>query len=219
MRRFWFALPVIVPGFIFAQNPGIGLHKGLVITESCKVAPGNYEIRPASENEGCLAVVGENITVDFQEAEVRGAAAGVLPNQFIGTAIVVKGKNITLKNARARGYKVALFAEGVEGLTLENCDFSYNYRPRLRSIREREDFSDWLSYHHNEQDEWLRYGAGIYLKNCPRATVKGCRITGCQNALLMSACNDGLVYNNFFTFNSGLGIGLYRSSRNRLMHM
>jgi nitrous oxidase accessory protein NosD len=96
--------------------------------------------------------------------------------------------------------------------------FSYNYRPRLRSIREREDFSDWLSYHHNEQDEWRRYGAGIYLKNCVRATVRGCRITGCQNALLMTGCNDGLVYNNFFAFNSGLGIGLYRSSRNKLMH-
>lgn len=218
MKNLWLIFLAALPPFLLAQTPEISLSKGLTITESCKIVPGNYTITPTSEKDGCITISGETLVVDFQNAEMRGAMEGVLPNQFIGMAIVVKGKNITLKNARAGGYKIALFAEGVENLILENCDFSYNYRPRLRSIREREDFSDWLSYHHNEQDEWLRYGAGIYLKNCPRPTVKNCRITGCQNALLMTGCNDGLVYNNFFTFNSGLGIGLYRSSRNRLMH-
>ncbi|MBC7778232.1 MAG: right-handed parallel beta-helix repeat-containing protein [Phycisphaerae bacterium] len=219
MKSLWTTLiPIFLPFFLFAQTTEISLSKGLIINESCKVTTGNYAIASSAEKEACITISGENLVIDFQNAEMRGAAEGVLPNLFSGRAIVVIGKNIILKNARARGYKIALFAEGVEGLTLENCDFSYNYRPRLRSIREREDFSDWLSYHHNEQDEWMRYGAGIYLKNCLRAMVKGCRITGCQNALLMTGCNDGLVYNNFFTFNSGLGIGLYRSSRNRLMH-
>jgi len=218
MKIFCLLLLALLPACLLAQTSEISLTKGLIIKESCKILPGNYSISLSSEKEPGITISGENLVIDFQNAEMRGAPEGVLPNQFSGRAILIKGKNITLKNARARGYKIALFAEGVEGLTLENCDFSYNYRPRLRSIREREDFSDWLSYHHNEQDEWLRYGAGIYLKNCPRATVKGCRITGCQNALLMTGCNDGLVYNNFFTFNSGLGIGLYRSSRNKLMH-
>ncbi len=218
MKSLWLLFLALLPTFLFAQISEISLSKGMVITESCKVVPGNYPLFPTTEKETSITISGENLVIDFQNAEMRGAAAGILPNQFSGTAIVVKGKNITLKNARAQGYKIAVFAEGVEGLTLDNCDFSYNFRPRLRSIREREDFSDWLSYHHNEQDEWLRYGAGIYLKNCPRATVKNCRINGCQNALLMTGCNDGLVYNNFFTFNSGLGIGLYRSSRNQLMH-
>ena len=218
MKSLWLIMSAILPTVLFAQIPEITLVKGVVITQSCKIAPGNYLLVSNPDLGGAVTIHGENLVIDFQNAEMRGAADGVLPNLFTGTAIVVKGKNITLKNARARGYKVALFAEGVEGLTLENCDFSYNYRPRLRSIREREDFSDWLSYHHNEKDEWLRYGAGIYLKNCLRAIIKNCRITGCQNALLMTGCNDGLVYNNFFLFNSGLGIGLYRSSRNRLMH-
>ncbi len=218
MKYLWFVLLSALPALVLAQTPEIGLSKGLIITESCKIAKGIYVLPLASENEVGITISGENLVVDFQNAEMRGAVEGVLPNTFTGMAIVLKGKNITLKNAKARGYKIAVYAENVEGLTLENCDFSYNYRPRLRSIREREDFSDWLSYHHNEQDEWRRYGAGIYLKNCARATVRGCRITGCQNALLMTGCNDGMVYNNFFTFNSGLGIGLYRSSRNKLMH-
>ena len=71
----------------------------------------------------------------------------------------------------------------------------------MQSIREREDFSDWLSYHHNDKDEWMRYGAAFYLKNCRAATVKGCRATAKQNALLMTGCDEATVYNNFFHFN------------------
>ena len=218
MKSLRLLLPILFPAFLFAQTTEISLSNNMVIRESCKILPGNYSISPTGEKVACITISGENLVVDFQNAEMRGAPEAVLPNQFIGSAILIKGKNITLKNARARGYKIAISAENVEGLTLENCDFSYNYRPRLRSIREHEDFSDWLSYHHNEQDEWLRYGAAIYLKNCARPTVKDCKVTGCQNALLMTGCNDGMVYNNFFTFNSGLGIGLYRCSRNKLMH-
>lgn len=205
----------------------------MVIRESCRIKPAAYPLsgdtadvflpstfKPSTLQtfKPVITISGENLVVDFQNAELNGATPGQMPNSFYGIAILIKGKNITLKNAHARGYKVALLADGVEGLALENCDFSYNYRPRLRSIREREDFSDWLSYHHNEKDEWLRYGAGIYLKNCVEPIVKGCRITGNQNALLLTGCNGSLVYNNTFHFNSGLGIGLYRSSRNRLMH-
>ncbi len=218
MRPCWSIFLTFLPALLFAQTSEISLSKGLIITTSCKIAAGNYAIPGTNEPGACITISGENLVVDFQNAEMRGALEGVLPNLFAGTAIVLKGNNITLKNARIRGYKIAVFAENVDGLILDNCDLSYNYRPRLHSIREREDFSDWLSYHHNEQDEWLRYGAGIYLKNCQKATVKDCHISGGQNALLMTGCNDGLVYNNFFTFNSGLGIGLYRSSRNKLMH-
>jgi hypothetical protein len=160
MKHFWLSLLIFLPALVLAQVPEITLTPGLVIEQSCKILPGNYAL-PGTAS-GAVVITGENITVDFQNAEMRGAAEGALPNQFVGTAIVVKGKGITLKNARARGYKIAVYAEGVENLVLANCDLSFNYRPRLRSIREREDFSDWLSYHQNEKDEWLRYGAGSF---------------------------------------------------------
>jgi parallel beta-helix repeat protein len=232
MRRILLSF-FIFPQLLVSQTPEIYLTKGLIIKESCRVKPSVYALSGDTADvfspstfklsnlqtfKPIITISGENLVVDFQNAELNGAAPGQLPNSFYGVGIFIRGKNITLKNARARGYKVALLAEGAANLTLEGCDFSYNYRPRLRSIREREDFSDWLSYHHNENDEWLRYGAGIYLKNCAGATVRSCRITGNQNALLMTGCTDGLIYNNAFQFNSGLGVGLYRSSRNRVMH-
>lgn len=217
MKQFFQTLVFLLPAYLYAQTTEVPLSKGLLLEQSCKIRQGIYEL-PVAAGQTCITIAGENLEIDFQNTELRGAALNDPPDGFSGTAIVVKGKNITLKNLKIRGYKVAVYAENVEGLLIQDCDFSYNYRPRLRSIREREDFSDWLSYHQNEKDEWLRYGAGIYLKNCTEPVVRGCRISGCQNALLMSGCNGGLVYNNFFTFNSGLGIGLYRSSLNKLMH-
>lgn len=164
MKRFIQALAFFSPLFLLAQTPEIPLTKGLRIEQSCKVITNLYEI-PVSANETCITISGENLVIDFQGAELRGAPTNALPDGLTGTAIVVSGKNITIKNCKARGYKVALYAENVENLVIENCEFSYNYRPRLRSIREREDFSDWLSYHQNEKDEWLRYGSAMYLKN------------------------------------------------------
>jgi len=220
------ALPFCLMAFhLPAQTPEIAFRPGLVIAQSCRIKPGAYRFdAPAAVTAGdrytpLITISGNDLTVDFQHAELRSTADPTRPDRFTGLAIEVRGQNITIKNARVHGFKVALLAHGGSaGLTIEDSDFSYNYRPRLRSIREREDFSDWLSYHQNEHGEWLRYGAGIYLDHCPGATVRNCRITGNQNALLLNGCDEGLFYNNTFQFNSGLGIGLYRSNRNRIMH-
>jgi hypothetical protein len=93
------------------------------------------------------------------------------PDEFFGVAVIIsqRSNKITIRNLRAAGYKVALSAKDVTSLTIENCDFSYNYRQHLNSTQEKEDISDWMSYHHNENDEWLRYGAAIYLRNCNNA--------------------------------------------------
>ena len=56
-----------------------------------------------------------------------------------------------------------------------------------------------MSYHHNEKDEWLRYGAAIYLSGCDDFTVSHCKVTGGQNALMITRCNSGTVFNNDFS--------------------
>lgn len=229
MRLFSFITIFSYTSWLAAQTPEIPLSQGLVITQSCRIKPGAYVLDapiPAIFTDSVdtravqavITILGDNISVDFANADLRSSADIKHPDRFTGVAVLVRGKNVTLKNMQAHGYKVALFAEGAHGLRVDNSNFSYNYRPRLHSIREHENFADWLSYHHNGSDEWLRYGAGIYLKNCDSVLMKGCTATGNQNALLMTGCNGGLVYNNAFHFNSGLGIGLYRSSRNRIMH-
>ena len=45
-------------------------------------------------------------------------------------------------------------------------------------------------------------------------TVRECRVWHGQNALLLVRVTDAKVYDNDFSFNSGWGLALWRSSRN-----
>ncbi len=113
---------------------------------------------------------------------------------------------------------MGLIARNARGLKILGGHASYNWKQHLRSTQEREDLADWMSYHQNETDEWLRYGAAIYLRDCDGFEVKGVTVHGGQNGLMITGCDQGLIWNNDFSFNSSLGLGMYRSSDNRIMH-
>lgn len=197
----------------------VELKQGMVITSSILVKKANYRLNGVdSLNRPVILIRGNNITVDFNNALLQGSSDKELPNGFYGLAVLIKGDNITIKNARISSYKVAVMAVGCKNLKIENSDFSYNYRQQLQSTWLHEDVSDWMSFHHNENDEWLRYGAGIYLKDCIKPTITNNKITGGQCGLMMMRCDDGLITDNDFSFNSAIGIGMYRSSRNNILH-
>ncbi len=202
-----------------AAVPPVTLLKGMVIKTSVQIKKGSYLLNGNDSLKIPVIIIeGNNITVDFNRALLQGSNDKKYPNEFYGLAILVKGNNITIKNAVIRGYKVALMAKGCKNLKIEYCDASYNYRQQLQSTWLGEDVSDWMSYHHNENDEWLRYGAGIYLKDCIKSIIRHNTISGGQCALMMMRSNDGLISDNDFSFNSGIGIGMYRSSRNNILH-
>jgi len=162
MFRIFCAISSLLILFLPAANSQVALRQGMTITQSTTVKPGTYQMASDDLETPVITISGEDITVDFGDATLNGNRAGQMPNEFTGLGILVKdGKNITIKNLHARGFKIALLAENVDDLQIESSDFSYNYRMRLYSIRERENFQDWLSYHNNESDEWFRYGAGI----------------------------------------------------------
>jgi len=213
-------LSLVIGLCVHSQSQEKPLTKGLKITKSLKVKKQTYKLdAPASMDASLIIIEGNNITVDFNNAILRGSNLKKNPDEFFGVAILIKaGNNIKIKNLKVKGYKVALMAKGVTNLTIENCDFSYNYRQHLNSTQEKEDISDWLSHHQNEKDEWLRYGAAMYLRDCESMIVKDTKVTGGQNALMMTNCNKGKIYNNDFSFNSGLGIAMYRSSSNSIAY-
>ena len=207
--------------FLFScTNKEIELKPGMTINRSVIIKPGEYVLNAAEDlSTPVITIEGKNIVVDFNGAILKGSNQFDLPNEFKGLGILVKNaENVKIINAVVKGYKVGLMAEGTDSLKIEDSDFSYNYRQKLKSTFEKENIDDWMSYHHNENDEWLRYGAAIYLKNCDNAIVKNLTVTGGQNGLMMTNCNHGLFYNNNISFNSAIGIGLYRSSYNHLMH-
>ncbi len=219
--RFFIVIPSLLIGLIGNTIPTVRLQAGMILRESVIIARANYNLNAGVSLFGSLIIIeGKNISIDFNHSILQGSNEKVNPNEFYGLAILIKkgSKNIIIKNAFIHGYKVAILADSVENLTIENCDLSYNWRQHLHSNLEREDISDWMSYHKNENDEWLRYGAAIYLKNCSKAIISNNTVTGGQCALMMTKCEKAEVYDNNFSFNSGIGIGLYRSSNNKIYH-
>ncbi len=196
------------------------LHQGIIINESIVLEKDTFFLEGVEGfSNPAIIIGGENIVVDFNGTVIIGSQNYSRPELFKGLGIEIRnGKNITIKNLVLKGYKVGLRAREIQNLKIENADLSYNYRQVLKSTREKENEEDRMSYHQNDEDEWLRYGMAVYLKNCDHAIVKNLKITGGQNGLMMSGCNEGFFYNNDIRFNSGVGIGMYRSSKNKVMH-
>jgi parallel beta-helix repeat protein len=211
-------LLIQVPVSLSAQTPDtLELRAGMEISRSAVIRPGRYSL--AGDSTGVIRIHGRGIDIDFSGAELIGSVSGDRPDEFAGVGIrITGGEEITIRNLTVRGYKVGLIAEDVDELQIENSDFSYNYRQHLKSTLENEHLDDWMSYHQNEKDEWLRYGAGIYLSRVRSPVIHDVTITGGQNGIMLTCVEDGSIYNNSITFNSGIGIGLYRSSRNRIQN-
>jgi hypothetical protein len=205
---------------IISAQKTVDVTRGMKITSSVVISQKEFTLDAyTSLDSSIILIEGENIVVDFSAAILRSNSDVTKPDQFEGVAILIRNsKHVTLKNAIIHGYKIAVRAESVSDLTIENCDLSYSFRKKLNSTQEREDVSDWMSYHHNEKDEWLHYGAGVYLRNCNNATIQNNQITNGQCALMMTNCNDGRISSNNFSFNSGIGIGMYRCSNNEVMY-
>ncbi len=196
-----------------APAPLIDLKPGLVIEASARVRPGTYHI-PA-DSGAAIRISGDDISVDFSGAVLVGSNDVENPDTFTGTGILIDpGTNVAITGATVRGYKVAVMARDTPGLAITDSDFSYNWRQRLKSTLEREHIDDWMSYHANEDDEWLRFGAAVYARGCTNCLFERITVTGGQNGLMLTEVVDSVVRDNLIVFNSSLGIGMYRSSRN-----
>jgi parallel beta-helix repeat protein len=230
LTRAALALPglyLMASPFIQAQSPAnaratptIELRAGLVITQSARIVPGVYRIAaPESIDSAVITIRGDNITLDFAGATMEGIPPDFDPDLANGVAVRIDGsRNVRILNAHIRGYKVGILARHAKNLSLIDNDLSYNWKPRLYSVVEHESLIDWLSFHHNEKDEWLRYGAGAYLSDVEAGEIRGNAVTQGMNGLMLVRTSGLRIWNNNFSFNSGLGIGLYRSSGNSIMH-
>jgi parallel beta-helix repeat protein len=219
------ALLVAVPvAGTLAQGPArqdaIVLKPGLVITASTRIARRTYKLTaPASLDSALITIRGSDITLDFAGATLEGIAPDADPDLAQGVAVRVEGgRNVRVINAHIRGFKVAILARGTRGLTLVANDVSYNWKPRLFSRVEHESLVDWLSFHHNEKDEWLRFGAAIYLADVHGGEFRDNTAVQGMNGLLLVRSDSLRILDNDFSFNSGLGVGLYRSRWNTIAH-
>jgi parallel beta-helix repeat protein len=190
-----------------------------IIDRSCRIRidPGRL-IRDLNAN-GVIHVAADDIVVEFAPGAVlRGAVHPMEPDTYTGVGIVIDGhRGVTLRGASVRGYRCGILATAADGLTIEDCRLTDLFRQRLRSSREAEDPADWLWPHDNDSRQWVTaYGAAICLERSRHATVRRCTVRQSQNGLLLDRTDDSAVYDNDFSFLSGWGLALWRSSGNAI---
>jgi nitrous oxidase accessory protein NosD len=198
----------------------VPLTAGMVIDRSITVRPGVYRLAAASDlRTPAITIRGTNITIDFNGATLAGAAQTADPDTFAGVGVLIDGgSKVTIRNAVIRGYKVGILARRSPNLHLTHNDLSYNWKQRLYSGIEKESLVDWMSYHQNEKDEWLRYGAAMYLSECDLAEVDHNTVVQGQNGLMVTTSKQLKIWNNTFQFLSAIGVGLYRVTISTIMH-
>ena len=191
---------------------------GMVISESARIKPGTYRLT-VKDDVPAITIRGENLTVDFTGVTIEGGAPLGDPDRYAGVGILIEGgRGVTVRGATVRGYKVGLLARKSPALHLTANDFSYNWKSRLWSTPEHESLVDWLSYHDNDKDQWLRYGAAIYLAECDGAEVDNNRAVQGQNGLMVTRSAKLRIWNNTFSWMSGVGLGLYRATDSVIQH-
>lgn len=186
------------------------------ISVSCKVViPKDKVIRDANGN-GVIHVTRPGISIDFSGASLRGAPEDAAPDTYSGTGVRIDDvAGVTLKRLDASGFKVAVWATRADGLTIEDAHLVDNFRQRLGSTPEKEDATDWLSPHSNDDHEWMKnYGASIYVERSGNVTMRRITVREAQNGIVLDRVNASKVYDCDASFLSGWGLAMWRSSRN-----
>ena len=194
------------------------LRAGIVIRKSCDVQAALFDLA-APETTGkandetipvfphaAVTVSGANLVIDFHGATLEGTAPSTDPDKRRGLGIRVSGKNITIKNAKS-GIQGRAVCQNRAWTEADRLRFLLQLETAPALDPEKEDESDWQSYHHNEKGEWLRYGAGIYLQGCTGFEVRGSRGNGGQCGLMLSRSNHGRGVEQRLLLPSGLGSG------------
>jgi nitrous oxidase accessory protein NosD len=195
------------------------LTPGMVIERSVTVKPGTYRLPSASFEAPAIVVRGSNITVDLTGVTIEGGEPYADPDGYKGTGVLVDGgSNVTIKGGAIRGFKVGIRAAKTPKLHITGVDASHNYKQRLWSGIEKESLLDWMSYHQNEKDEWLRFGAAIYVTDCDDCEFDHNVALQGENGLMLTRSKNAKVWNNNFSWNSAVGLGMYRTTDSYVAH-
>lgn len=194
-------------------------HDNISVNESCTLRFIDQPIID-EDNNGVVQIIndGADDPIEVQcEGRLIGAAPGAMPDEYKGIGISITGPNVMLFHAKVSGFKVGIRAKYADHFTIADADVSDNFRQRLKSTPEAEDPSDWLWPHANDDHEWINnYGAGIAIEHSEGVTVRDCYARHVQNALILDRVNHAKIYDNDFSFLSGWGIALWRSSDNTI---
>jgi len=191
----------------------------LELSADTRVAPGSY-VRAFGERGAIVIADQHGVVLDLTGVELRGAPRGTARDGLAAFGVVVRdSSDVTIRGGTLGGFKACVVALRTRGLVLDGLACDDFYAMRLRSTPQAEDERDWLYPHENDHGEWLaKYGAAFALTDSPGAAVKNCRARRGQNGLLVVRSDGAQVSDNDFSFLSGWGLALYRTSDCKVGH-
>lgn len=168
---------------------------GMKITRDTVFAPGVYDLPNGIE------IAADNITLD-------GNGALLVGNRFKGRGVRVNQKlSVTLRNLHVERFYHGIWVNASANIRVLNCHVT-----RTHEIAGQDTFLDvWL-------DRSEAYGGGIFFSGVKDSFIEGNDVQHQQNGLLLYGCNMVEIVRNNASFNSGYGILLYESAKNRVDH-
>jgi nitrous oxidase accessory protein NosD len=223
MNALWIAAIAVLLDVRSLTDVEIPAGRPLVVHRDAKVKPAEYLRAPLGKDgrDGVIVIDKQkNLTLDLTGVDLRGTPKGTDLDKNVGWGIVLSDcEGVTIRGGRLGGYKGCIVATRCKKLVLDGVTFDGWYGMHLLSTTAAEDGSDWLYPHENDQDQWiLNYGGAISLTDCSEATIESCHGRHGQNGILLTRSSGCSIHDDDFSFLSGWGLAMYRSSKNVVSH-
>ena len=184
----------------------------MVISESVTVLPDTFRIN-GSDHNPAIIIKGENIVVNFQGATLKGSNDKIHPNEFRGIGILVKGKNIEIKNLNLQGYYLGILADQTDNLKITNSNLSYNFRCKNEHKNKIYKCSQPINSKFGE----IR-AAGLIVKHSKDIVIENNKITHNNTGVILENEVTGEIHNNKITFNLNAGVVDWGNHDLKIMH-
>ena len=176
---------------------------------------GRAQYYGAKDGDSAYEIKRDDIVLDFKSGSLQSGKPPS-PDQSIytGTGLLIQGrKNVTIKNFKVRGYRYNIRIVDCENVRIENVDASGSRTIRMAQGGSPIDmFLDIRNI-----DVWRTYGAGIWIERSRDVVVKKTTAQDAQNGIVLVDTTRATLIENDFSYNSGWGIALGRSSDNRIL--
>ena len=188
----------------------------LVVSADLRLEPGDY-LRPDPGGRGVLRLEGhKGVTLDLRGVRLRGAEAGAAPDEFTGAGLVLRDcEDVRVLGGSFGGYRIAVRVEGCDGVSLEGLTVDPAAGERLVGSDALPHPHDRLELRSARSEHWLdAYGAAIAVVDSSRVEVRGARVRGGQNGLVVLGSEGCRFVENDLSYLSGWGIALSHADGN-----
>lgn len=169
----------------------------------------------ANDDQCVYEVKEDNVTLDFKGGVIlSGKPVNPDRSQLTGTGLLIQNrKNVTIKNLNVKGYRFNVRVVNCENVRLINCQASASRT--LRMANEGKAIDTFLDLRNIET--WRTYGAGFWIEGSKDVSLTKCSANDAQNGVILVDSTGCTLLDNDFSFNSGWGICLGRSSDNQVI--